>query len=290
MPVRKVEFAVLVPLCDGTPLLEHVTKLTPIADLVLPVSTTKAIGALLAEHRHATKLQDHGLRPANRVLFCGPPGTGKTVTAGAVALELGIPFVVVRQDVLIQQYLGQTSKALRLVFEFAKTNRAVILIDEADAITRARPDRDHDTSGADAEMSRVMTSLLVMLEEQREHSQCLIIAATNHEGVIDQALWRRFDEVVQFQMPDELTGTMLMSRILRRHGYSLAAGDKITAGAITKSVRGMSFADIERVTLSAIKHATIDEGTTISGALLEAMLTQRERVSLTRKQNKRSKR
>lgn len=284
--IKKAEFVMLLPRHEGQELLEHVTNLTPLGDLVLPVSTTKAIGSLLAEHQNATKLQERGLRPANRVLFCGPPGTGKTATAGAIALALGIPFVLVRQDALVRQFLGQTSAGLRVVFDFAKTTRAVILIDEADSIARSRHG-SADSDSANAEMSRAVTSLLVMLEEQRNHSQSIIIAATNHEGVIDQAMWRRFDEVVQFKMPSDMEGAILLGRIAERYGHPITDLDVKTRRTLYRSIKGLSFADIERVTLSAVKHATIDAHVTIAGALLEALVAQKERPSGSRKRAKR---
>lgn len=109
----------LLPIDEQGDLFEHVTDLTPLTELVLAPPIRKAIDRVLAQHYNAQKLKDHGLRPANRILFRGPPGTGKTVCAGAIALALGLPLMTVRQDGLVQGYMGKTSAALRKVFDFA---------------------------------------------------------------------------------------------------------------------------------------------------------------------------
>lgn len=267
MKHQRMEMATLLPLPTDEQgrLLEHVTHLTPLEDLVLPRATRSAVGRLLAEHRQEPRLKERGLTPANRVLFYGPPGTGKTATAGGIALALGIPLVSVRQDALVQSYMGKTSQALRQVFEFARTNMAVILIDEADALARARTTQE-DTRAEGGEMARVVTSLLVMLEEQRRHSQSIVIAATNHEGVIDHAMWRRFDAVVRFEMPDNASAAELMARLLRRHGFTGAV-----SATMARSMRGLSFADVERVTLDAVKATVIEEGASLGAELLAAV-------------------
>jgi len=195
MATRKIEQAMLLPLGEDASLLDHVKDLRPLTDLVLPDEPRGALDRILAENYRAADLQARGLRPANRLLFRGPPGCGKTVAAGGLALALGIPLVVVRLDGLIDQYLGNTSKNLRKVIDFAHAQRVVLFLDEVDAIGRARNGRLNDV----AEMNRITNSLLVMLEGfavQARPSPSLLVAATNHQDMLDVAMERRFDQIV----------------------------------------------------------------------------------------------
>jgi SpoVK/Ycf46/Vps4 family AAA+-type ATPase len=283
MPVRKVEHAVLLPLPSGEQgqLLEHVdaARLPALEDLVLGPRTRFSLNRVLAEHREVLRLKERGLRPANRLLFRGPPGTGKTATAGALAAELGVPFVKVRQDALVQSYMGKTSASMRLVFDFAATTRSVMLIDEVDAIARSR-EKQGGSESASAEGNRIVTSLLVMLEEHRHHSDTIVIAATNHEGVIDRAMWRRFDEVISFEMPTQDAAVTLLCQLLHRHGHSVMTKGAI-AQALGRRLRGLSFADVERIALDAIKTILVNDQATMRSALEDAVGRQRTRRALT---------
>jgi len=265
----------VLPFSDQGQLLEHVTELTALPDLVFSSVTRKAIDRLISEHMNASRLVDHGLRPSNRILFRGPPGTGKTATAGAIAKALEIPLVAVRQDALVSSYMGKTSSSMRLVFEFARANRAVMLLDEADGVASTRASAVGD--GSTAEHNRVVASLLVMLEEQRRHSRSIVIAATNHDQAFDPAMWRRFDEVVTFPRPDGAGVSGLVGKLLKRHGYVL---EPAAMHSISRAMRGMSFAEVERATLYAFRTLVMDDRATVHGALREAVRHHRtERAS-----------
>src|SRR5690606_16472912 len=153
-----------------------------------------AITSIAAERTHAKLLADHGIPLRRRVLFWGPPGCGKTSAAEALAAEMGVPLVVVRLDSLISSYLGETASNLRRIIEYAHQGRWVVLFDEFDAIGRLRDDPTEH-----GEIKRVVNASLQMLDQYDGPST--FVAATNHEGLLDTALWRRFDEVVVFRPP-----------------------------------------------------------------------------------------
>ena len=125
----------------------------------------------------------------------GRPGTGKTLTASALAGELGLPLFVVRLDGLITKFMGETAAKLRLIFEVLNQTRGVYLFDEFDSIGSTR-----GLSNDVGEIRRVLNSFLQMVDQ--DNSDSLIIAATNHVGILDRALFRRFDDVIEYDLPD----------------------------------------------------------------------------------------
>jgi SpoVK/Ycf46/Vps4 family AAA+-type ATPase len=169
-----------------------------IADLVLDRSVEYALSQILDEFRHAEVLAQHELRPINRVLFDGPPGTGKTASAHALARALGIPLLIARHDTIISSYLGETASSLRKAFDYIAQNRVVALFDEFDSFGRARSSSEKNDVG---EMHRILNVLLQLIERHKGPS--LVICATNLPDVLDAALERRFDLTVTFPMPSE---------------------------------------------------------------------------------------
>lgn len=275
----KMEMAFLVPSSSDGPLVDHVKNLRPLTDLVLSSDTRATMDRVLAENHRAADLTAKGLRASNRLLFCGPPGCGKTVAAGALALALGYPLAQVRLDAIIGQYMGTTGHHLRQVFDLAKHQRVVLFLDEVDALGRAR---DKGIGKADdmGESKRVVNSLLVMLEEIQGPS--LVVAATNHEGVLDPALWRRFDEIVVFPRPSGVQAAALLKRLVERHDTRL--GTTLSPPSYRRwisQLTGLSFADVERVALDAVKATVLDDSLGIEGALVLAMAQQKTRRALT---------
>jgi len=266
---------------NGHHLLETVAELTPLTDLILPPTTRRQVDRVLTEHLRSAELAQLGLQPSKRLLFYGPPGCGKTASAGAIALALGRPLVRARLDGLISSYLGVTSKNLRKIFDMVREQKVVMLLDEFDAIARDRGATDRSDV---AEIKRIVNSLLVMLEQITGDS--IIIAATNHEATMDGALWRRFDEVVEFPRPSGEHATALLWRVLERHRLTLEGGGK----AWPRKLAGMSFADVERVALEAVKAVALSDGALSAGhALASALLRQRERAQLGKRQPRRSR-
>ena len=163
-------------------------------ELVLHAGTKDILLKAMREFRQWDILEANGLRPSHKLLFCGPPGCGKTATAEAIATELGLPLVYIRFDSVVSSLLGETASNIRKVFEYFHEGTWVVLFDEFDAIGRSRDDATEH-----GEIKRVVNAFLQMLDNFRGRS--LLVAATNFEQALDPALWRRFDEVARFERP-----------------------------------------------------------------------------------------
>ena len=226
----------------GLPLLQIREPARLMDDVVLSDENRSIVGELLTEHHRSELLRSHGLYPADRLLFCGPPGCGKTITAEIVASELSLPLAIVRIDSVMSSYLGETAANLRQVFDFITAYPLVVLFDEFDALAKERSDAsDH------GELKRVVNAFLQMLDGYRGTS--LLIAATNHERILDTAIWRRFDEVLVFDPPNqEQIKRLLAIKLLGvRRQFETDDGD------IIGLFKGMSHADVERVLRRAVK-------------------------------------
>ncbi len=208
----------------------------------------KALGALqqiAEEHRRRDVLAAAGLKPKQRVLFFGPPGCGKTLAARVLASILGYQLITVRFDAVVSSYLGETAANLRRVFDFVQRGRWVVLLDEFDAIGK-----DRDNQFEHGELKRLVNSLLQMMDAFRGES--LLIAATNHENLLDNALWRRFESVIQFPKPTMQDRVLLLRLFLR--GFDSTQLDLEQIGRRTGRATG---ADLEWVALEAARQATL---------------------------------
>lgn len=210
------------------------------SNLILDDAASEHIRRVLHEQRNLNKLKAHGLRPRQTLLLTGPPGCGKTLTASAIAGELGLPLFIVRLETLMTRFLGETASKLRLIFEAVENTRAVYLFDEFDSIGLARGS-ENDVG----EMRRVLNSFLVFVENHRGNS--VIIAATNHGHLLDRALYRRFDDLIELGMPDQA----LAERTLRER----FAGQKsrLAWAKLAAAAEGLSYAEITRVSEESIK-------------------------------------
>lgn len=164
------------------------------ADLVLPVLVQQECDELVEEQRRIELLRAHGLEPRHRLLLLGAPGTGKTTLAEAVAEALLVPLVVLRYEAIIGSFLGETGTRLAEVFEWARTRRCVLLLDEFDAIAKERGD-EHETG----EVKRIVSSLLMLVDELPAH--VVVVAASNHPELLDRAAGRRFELTLQLPEP-----------------------------------------------------------------------------------------
>ena len=165
-------------------------------DVILPKCNEEDIKTFILNYKNADKLNSIGIGVANTLLLYGPPGCGKTKCAFLIAKELNLPLVVARLDSLISSYLGTTAKNIRSLFEFAQKTPCVLFLDEFDAIAKAR-----DDSNELGELKRVVNSLLQNVDSMSGDS--LLLAATNHEKLLDTAVWRRFDYKIEINLPDE---------------------------------------------------------------------------------------
>jgi SpoVK/Ycf46/Vps4 family AAA+-type ATPase len=226
----------------GLPLLDIRHPQRSLDELILPPAGLDAVEELLGEHRREDILRSYGMRPANRVLFFGPPGCGKTLTAEVIACELDMPLAVVRLDALVSSFLGETAANLRKVFDYISEYPMVALFDEFDALGKERAD-----SGEHGELRRVVNAVLQMIDAYQGKS--LIIAATNHEQILDSAIWRRFEDIIEFSKPSKDMIIKLLSSKLR----GVRRQFEIDGPEIVELFDGLSGADIERVVRRAAK-------------------------------------
>lgn len=228
------------------PLLQIKEPLRRLEDVVLSDDNSSLLDELLQEHHRAEVLKSHGLFPADKLLFCGPPGCGKTLSAEILASELGLPLAIVRIDSVISSYLGETAANLRQVFDFISAIPMVVLLDEFDALAKERADEaDH------GELKRVVNAFLQMLDAYEGKS--LLVAATNHERILDSAVWRRFDEVLIFEPPNLEQLRRLLGIKLRGLRREFEVDDARIVGLF----KGMSHADVERVLRRAAKEMVL---------------------------------
>ena len=166
-----------------------------LTEMILSDAIRGRLERVLSEQRQQQNLREHGLQPRRKLLLVGPPGSGKTMTAAVLAGELHLPLFTIVLDGLITKFMGETAAKLRLVFDAMQATRGVYFFDEFDAIGARRGERQDV-----GEIRRVLNSFLQFLEQDESHG--LIIAATNHPELLDKALFRRFDDVIEYSVPD----------------------------------------------------------------------------------------
>lgn len=230
----------------GLPLLEIKEPTRNLDDIVLSNENHSIIEKVLLEYRRIEVLQTYGLRPVDRMLFYGPPGCGKTLTAEVIASELNYPLAVVRMDSLISSFLGETAANIRKVFDFSQAAPMIILFDEFDALAKERSDTSEH-----GELKRVVNAVLQMMDSYE--SKSILIAATNHESILDSAIWRRFEEVVIFKPPTLLQLRNLLEMKMRGVRREFDPRES----SITSMFKGLSHADVERVLRRAIKEMVL---------------------------------
>lgn len=216
----------LVPLPSANGLLSTPHALPTFDEMVLATDIRNQLARLIDENECKRLLLEHGLFPARKFLFVGPPGVGKTMAAGAIANELGMPMFRVELHGVIGQYLGETASRLSKVFDHVRQMPAVYLFDEFDALALSR-DGHGDGSSASNEMRRVVNSLLQFIEDDR--SESLIVATTNYAKVIDPAMFRRFDDVVTFRPLDDQQVYQLLANAIPEHSIAANIGPKSIA-------------------------------------------------------------
>lgn len=216
-----------------------------LASMVLPDALEKRLRRTLLEQRQQTKLRHHNLRARRKLLFIGPPGTGKTMTAAALAGELHLPLFTILLEGVITKFMGETAAKLRMIFQAMTVEKGVYLFDEFDALG-ARRAQTNDVG----EIRRVLNSFLQLLE--KDDSDSIIIAATNHADLLDKALFRRFDDVLDYALPDERTAVRIMESRLAQFNV-----DSVDWRQISGDVPGLSQGELVRASDEAAKHAIL---------------------------------
>lgn len=256
----------IIPPRDKDSLLELYDILYPdisLSDVVLPENQKRLLLQILAERKNNRKLIEHNLPSSNRLLFCGPPGCGKTVTAQAIAHELNLPMAYVRIDGLISSFLGQTSVNLRKVFSSVNDLNIVLFLDEFDSIAKKRDDGNEM-----GELKRVVTALLQNFDNMP--SNVFLIAATNHEHLLDPAIWRRFNHIINIGYPNEAQRAELIYKWINE--YSVKTDVDIQK--ITALTADCSAAQIKELVVSIAKRYVINNRAITMLDLIELLIQQ----------------
>jgi SpoVK/Ycf46/Vps4 family AAA+-type ATPase len=226
-------------------ILENVPAVN-LSDIITSEDIQFKISRIISEFVQRDKLRKHDLENRRKVLLSGPPGTGKTLTASIIANELNLPLYTILMDKMVTKYMGETSAKLRQIFDLIEQKQGVYLFDEFDAIGGERS-RDNDVG----EMRRVLNSFLQFIE--RDNSDSLIIAITNNKTLLDQALFRRFDDLIMYHLPDEKEKLSLLKNRLSQFSK------KVKFNELLPNINGLSHAEISLACIDAIKETVLNE-------------------------------
>ncbi len=235
-----------------------------LSDMSLSEPLRTRLERVLTEQRERERLRAHGFSPMRKLLLLGPPGTGKTMTAAALAGELGLPLFNIQLDGLITRYMGETSAKLRIVFDAIQSTRGVYLFDEIDSLGAERSSKNDV-----GEIRRVLNSFLQFLEQ--DESDSLLLGATNHASLLDRAIFRRFDAVLEYAVP-----TQEISARVMRCRLALLDTSAIDWAVVATAAEGLSHAEISMACEQAAKNAILAHTTVVSqDELLTALRDRR---------------
>lgn len=236
---------------------------TRLTDMVLDDGVRSRLERVVVEQRQRERLAEFALHPVRKLLLVGPSGVGKTMSAAALAGELDLPLFSLRLDGLITKYMGETAAKLRLVFDTMLETRAVYLFDEFDALGG-----DRSSKNDVGETRRILNSFLVLLEQ--DESDGLVVCATNHPQLLDSALFRRFDSVIEYALPKaDATESVMRARL------GFMETDGLDWSEAVHAARELSHADITRACELAAKDAILDHRTHVTTEALVAALQER---------------
>jgi SpoVK/Ycf46/Vps4 family AAA+-type ATPase len=233
-------------------------------DMVLSPGVKESLDKLINEQQKWEILKKHNLSPKRKLLLTGLPGTGKTMTAQAIAGELGLSVYIIRLDGLMSKYMGESIVKLRMIFDAMEDHRAVYLFDEFDSIGSQR-DKGQDVG----EIKRVLNSFLINIEKDQSNS--IIIAATNLPESLDKALFRRFDDVINYPLP----GLDQIALALKKatQGYSFT--QKVNFKTVAKLADGLNYSDIIKACEDAIKEMILTGSLKVELLNLERALAKK---------------
>ncbi len=239
---------------------------TRFSEMVLSAATQAALDRVLHECRGQSRLREFGYSARRKLLLVGPPGCGKTMTAAALAGELKFPLFSVQIHSLITKFMGETAAKLHAIFDAMKDTRGVYFFDEFDAIGADRGNKNDV-----GEIRRVLNSFLQFLEQ--DDSDSIVIAATNFETMLDDALFRRFDDVIRYGHPDaNQTAALIRNRL------GIFLGTRLAWQTIDEAASGLSHAEICRACDDAAKDCILNDRGKVTTAMLSAALLDRQRI------------
>nr|WP_321440391.1 ATP-binding protein [uncultured Hyphomonas sp.] len=218
---------------------------------------------LIAERNQIQTLLKAGIEPTRSVIFTGPPGVGKTLTARWLAVQLNRPLMILDLAAVMSSYLGRTGGNLRQVLDFAKSVDCVLLLDELDAIAKRRDDQSEV-----GELKRLVTVLIQEIDDWPASG--LLLAATNHAELLDPAIWRRFEERVEFGLPNEEA----LARFVEGQLSNDEVDAKLWARILALSLQENSYSDVERALRSARRSAALNGGD-LNKQLLRVLQSER---------------
>lgn len=238
----------------------------------LPSGTKEIIDRFINYYENKEKLLDNNIPVNSSILLYGPPGTGKTKTAAFIASRLGLPLITARTDALISSYLGATSKNIRMLMDYAQSTPCVLFLDEFDALAKVR-----DDSNEIGELKRVVVTLLQNIDSLND---VVLIAATNHEKLLDKAVWRRFHYRIEVFLPNKEARTNIIQKIINEKI------DKKTLNIFIELTEGMSGADIESIAYEYLKERTLEVNIKISRLLQIVLMEAKPELKLHKKDKK----
>jgi SpoVK/Ycf46/Vps4 family AAA+-type ATPase len=232
---------------QDNPMLTMSFPTNRLEDLIVSDAIYDRIKKILNEFKNKNKLRSYGMCNRRKILIEGKPGTGKTFTASVIASELGLPLYIVQMDKMVTKFMGETSAKLRQVFDSVDSTIGVYFFDEFDAIGA-----DRNLDNEVGEMRRILNSFLQFIEQ--DSSESIIVAATNNQGLLDQALFRRFDDVLHYSMPTE-------GEVKRLYEYKLTVyqNDFIPSDQLIEESLALSHAEIVKVCEDAIKDSILND-------------------------------
>lgn len=255
----------IVQLTSTNPMLSLSMPSHDLSELIVSEDITDKIQRILNEYRNRNKLISYGLTNRRKILIEGNPGTGKTLTASIIASELSLPLYTVQMDKLVTKFMGETSAKLRQVFDSIESNVGVYLFDEFDAIGA-----DRSLDNEVGEMRRILNSFLQFIEQ--DGSESIIIAATNNQRLLDQALFRRFDDVLHYMLPTHMEIKRLLEYKIKSYDVNFTIPKDVI-----KAADGLSHAEIARVCDDAIKNSILNDES-ITDKIIISLLNERHNV------------
>lgn len=241
---------------QSNPMLTMSIPSYKLEDLIVSDEIHNRIKRILNEFKNRNKLKSYGMSNRRKILIEGKPGTGKTFTASVIASETGLPLYTVQMDKLVTKFMGETSVKLRQIFDSVENSIGVYFFDEFDAIGA-----DRSLDNEVGEMRRILNSFLQFIEQ--DSSESIIIAATNNQRLLDRALFRRFDDVLNYTMPTENEIKRLYKYKLSAYQNNFAPSDNLIKNSIM-----LSHAEIIRVCDDAIKESILNDSKITESKLL----------------------